>query len=123
MGIDRELIASEFGKENCACNICTQLVEDAVVLKCGHFYCKKCIGEKIMEAEQSEKKVECPECDHEFNPSEDMKPPIPFMRNALSFIKLKCSLSGCAQIVTYDNFTTHIAGCSFYPDMEVECKH
>jgi len=52
-----------------------------------------------------------------------MKQPTIFMRNALSNIKLKCSLSGCAQVVTYDNFTTHIAQCSFNPDIEVECNH
>ena len=119
MGIDRELVVSEFGKDNsCACNICTQLVEDPVVLKCDHFYCKKCIEKKIKEAEKSAKKMECPKCEHEFNPSEDMKPPTPFMRDALSLIKLKCSLFGCAQIVMYDNFAAHIAECSFNRNMK-----
>ena len=122
MGIARELIVSTFGKEDCACNICTQLVENLIVLKCEHFYCKTCIDKKIKEAQESDKKVECPECKQKFNPSADMKPPNLFMRNAMSKIKLKCSLSGCAQIVTYDNFRTHIAECSFNPDMEVKCK-
>jgi len=75
-----------------------------------------------MEAEKSEKKVECPECEQEFNPTEDMKPPNLFMRNALSVIKLKCSLSGCAKIFKYDNFITHVAQCSINT-MEVKCKH
>ena len=113
MGIDKELIVSEFGKEECACSICNQLVEDPILLKCEHFYCKKCIVKKNKEAEKSEKAVECPECDQEFNPSEDMKPPTVFMRKEMSKIKLKCPLFGCAQIVTYDKFTTHIVKCSF----------
>ena len=74
MGIARELIVSEFGKEGCACTICTHLVEDAIVLKCEHFYSKTCIDKKIEEARESEKNVECPECEQEFNPSVDMKP-------------------------------------------------
>jgi len=123
MGIDKELIVSEVGKENCDCNICSQLVEDPIILKCEHFYCKQCIVEKNKEAENLEKKVECPECQQEFNPSEDMKPPTIFMRNVLSLINLKCSLCGCAQIAKYDNFAAHIAECAFNPDMEVECKH
>jgi len=127
MGIDRELI-SEFGKEIGVCKICTQLVEDPVVLKCDHFYCKKCIEKKIKEVdfplpgEKSAKKMECPECEQEFNPNEDMKPPDLFMRQALSSIKLKCLLSGCAQIVTYDSFAAHIAECSFNPDVTLYKK-
>ena len=40
----------------------------------------------------------------------------------LSVIQLKCSLSGCTQTVTYDNFKAHISECSFNPDMEVKCN-
>ena len=152
MGISRDLIVSEFGKEDCDCKICSQLVEDPIVLKCGHFYCKKCIDKKIKEAEKLEKnrvynnynqtaigrylspfagsiyanvtpRVKCPECEREFNPSEDMNSPNLFMRNVMSKIQLKCSLPGCVQIVTYDNFTTHIAQCAFNPDMVVTCKY
>ena len=50
MGIARELVVSDFGKlPFCRCKICTQLVEDPVVLKCDHYYCKKCIQKKIQE--------------------------------------------------------------------------
>jgi len=129
MGIDRELIVSEFGKEDCACNICTQLVEDPIVLKCEHFFCKKCIDKKNKDAAAGKRtraeksKAECPECKRVFNPTEDMNPPSIFMRNAMSKIKLKCSLFGCTHVVKYDNFTAHIAECSFNPDMEVKCNH
>ena len=60
MGIDRELIVSEFGKEHCACNICTQLVEDAIVLKCEHFYCKNASTRKLRKRKRQRKKWNVP---------------------------------------------------------------
>ena len=30
MGIDRELIVSEVGKENCSCDICHNLLDDPI---------------------------------------------------------------------------------------------
>ena len=99
-----------------------------IVLKCDHYFCKKCIEKKIEEAEKANgliaiRKVECPNCNIEINPSEDMKAPHLFMRNQMSLIKLKCALPGCTEIIPYDIFQAHIAECTFNPDKKVKCKH
>ena len=127
MGIDIDLIASlELGKENCTCAICHDLLQDAVMLKCEHSFCRECIDQLIYTSEKLQKKTEqCPECRADFDTLNDVKTPFLFMRKQFSLIQLKCQFhtEGCTEIVGYDMFVSHVNECEYDPDYEVECDY
>jgi len=118
------LVVGELGKENCSCSICTNLLEDANVLKCEHSFCKKCLDKLIYTPEKNlKKKVKCPFCRVDFDPSKDIKAPGLFQQNQLNLIKLKCEFESCGKIVPYNIFETHKNGCLFNPYSYTRCEH
>ena len=139
MGIDTDLIVSvELGKENSSCSICTDLIENAAVLKCGHSFCAKCLrglyeiprkkknkNGKFSEYFEIKNSARCPDCRCKFNPSTAIDTPGLFMRNQLALTKLKCQFHprGCGKVVEYNLFGTHTKGFSFNPDFMVTCEH
>ena len=139
MGINKNLIVGEIGKESCDCSICSNLLDDAVMLKCEHYFCRICITE-MMEDDEAEGRhviiyggdeenpvfdgLECPDCDGTvLCYPKDITQPGRFVQNIMSLIKLKCPLAGCDMVLEYNMFHTHITECIFNPHMEVKCKH
>ena len=97
MGIDMDLISGKKGRTNFTCSICTDLIEDPVLIRyCQHRYCKTCIGGVVRHG-----RPECPECRHPFDPDVDIVV-ARFMVLMMADILLECPENGCDQIIRYD---------------------
>ena len=97
MGLDLNLISGEKGRTNFTCSICTDLIEDPILLKeCQHQFCRVCIGGVVRTG-----RCECPECRSRFNPDVDIVI-ARFMVLMMADILLKCPEDGCTEIIRYD---------------------
>ena len=115
---------------NFSCPICTDLVEDAAVIReCEHIYCRPCLDGWI-ESQKIEsipcpvlmpRTIPCPECRKLFSKEKDIGGASRFMRNMLSEIRLKCPFEDCEMVVGYDSYKMHQLGCKFNPEKKVLC--
>ena len=129
MGISTDQIIGNFqdrefdSRSYCLCSICSDLLEDAVVLrKCEHIFCRSCIAGWVL-AKNNKKTVPCPECRTNFSPTNDMKAPPLIIRKMIGDIMLRCNFSTCGTIVGYNDLSVHKLNCLFNPDVKVSCLY
>ncbi|XP_040187510.1 E3 ubiquitin/ISG15 ligase TRIM25-like [Rana temporaria] len=58
-------MASSHLKENLECSVCLNIYTDPVTLKCGHNYCRECIG-RVLDTQEEDGGYSCPECREKF---------------------------------------------------------
>ncbi|XP_040187732.1 E3 ubiquitin/ISG15 ligase TRIM25-like [Rana temporaria] len=58
-------MASSHLKENLECSVCLNIYTDPVTLKCGHNFCRDCIG-RVLDTQGGSGGYSCPECREKF---------------------------------------------------------
>ena len=67
MGIATENVIDATNVEHFLCSICTQLLEDVVIIrKCEHMFCRSCINQWIDQRKDQGIRT-CPDCRRYFN--------------------------------------------------------
>ncbi|XP_040190743.1 E3 ubiquitin-protein ligase TRIM11-like [Rana temporaria] len=64
-------MASSHLKENLECSVCLNIFKDPVTLRCGHHFCRDCIG-RVLDTQWGTGGYSCPECRENFK-----KRPVP----------------------------------------------
>ena len=73
MGIDSDLILGDYGRTHFTCTICTELLEDPVIIRyCEHAFCKLCL--RNFTTRQLGSRYRCPECRTYFTHNDVIKP-------------------------------------------------
>ena len=103
MGINMDqVIGNEGLRENFRCQICTNLVQDAVFLRpCQHIFCGPCIR-KLGENGA----LKCPKCATEYKALDDIQPS-QIARQVLSGFMISCPREGCKDQIGYDKYQKH----------------
>ncbi|EDW88341.1 E3 ubiquitin-protein ligase NRDP1 [Drosophila yakuba] len=117
MGFDVNCIVGHVDEE-LICPICTDVLEEPVQsAECEHAFCRACIDKWMLQ------KQICP-VDRSVLLSSHLVPVSRLMRNMLARLKIKCtfSQSGCAQMLSLEEFRTHVAACEHNPKVVVECS-
>ena len=130
MGIDTNLITkttNDFASDF-ICSVCKDLLEIPVTLvKCQHSFCRECLNRlsrlnRFKSAGQVEA-VNCPDCQTEFSPTNDIVEPYRIMKQVMSRIQLTCPYAECDAIVGYDDFNLHLEHCDSAPTAIETCAH
>ena len=83
MGISLDNVVDGTTVDHFVCSICTNLLDDAVVLKsCEHMYCRECINQWSKSEKPASNQTSCPECRQIFAQTDLAKP----MRVVLSML-------------------------------------
>jgi len=130
MGIDTTLItkATEDSASDFICSICKDLMDIPVtVVKCQHSFCRECLNRlsrlnRFKSAGQVEA-VNCPDCQTEFSPTNDIVEPYRIMKQVMSRIQLTCPYAKCNAVVGYDDFNLHLEHCDSAPSAIQTCAH
>lgn len=118
MGIALENVVNGTNMEHFVCSICTNLLDDAVVLKsCEHMYCRECINQWAKSEKPTTGASSCPECRQTFTQA-DLVKPMRVVQALLSQVELNCSNNGCLELILYDNFRKHVKTC---PKANIQC--
>lgn len=116
MGISIDIVIDETSIAHFICSICTELVENPVMLKtCEHLFCGECITEWRRVCETGSK---CPDCRRSFVNS-DIVDPNRILLNLIGDIQLCCGNRGCDLIVNYSNYSGHSSSCD---KAMIQCK-
>jgi len=98
---------SEADLAHLTCSICKCIFNNPVITPCGHTYCKDCI-EKWLETKRA-----CPFCKKKIPQGSKLIDMFAF-KGIIDDLDLKCSNSGCPEIVKYAALDSHVKfGCSY----------
>lgn len=101
--------------QNFVCNICTGVMDQAVVTLCGHSFCKVCLKTWLEKPDTDS----CPSC-RSYTSKFDMIPNIA-VRNMIDSLLVWCdnAESGCKIVMKFESLRKHIERCDF---REAECS-
>ena len=111
MGISIDNVIDKKLTHHLICSICTELVEDALILKtCDHMFCRLCICEWKRGQSSVGNSPTCPECRQAFLDT-DLVKPCRIILNMMGEINLTCPNDGCDKIINYNDFSLHSSQC------------
>ena len=117
MGISLDNVIDKKLTHHLICSICTELVEDALILKtCDHMFCRECVCEWKRGQSIVGNSPTCPECRQAFLDN-DLVKPSRIILNMMGEINLTCPNEGCEKIINYNDFSLHLSQC-----VKLSCK-
>ncbi|XP_054156332.1 E3 ubiquitin-protein ligase NRDP1-like [Oppia nitens] len=100
-----------------SCAICKTPMDDPVLTKCDHLFCRQCIGEWLS------RNNNCP-IDRRKLVLDDTHPAPRVVRNLLDQLRMRCYFSGdgCPLILPINDYTRHVDECAYNPGAELRCQ-
>lgn len=106
---------------HCVCSICHDLLANAVTLKtCDHNFCRYCIDEWVA-SRRTPENIPCPDCREIFSSTRDIETPRRLLRNILADTIIKCSFENCEEVLSYNNYFSHIEKCDYNLNAQICC--
>eukprot|EP00794_Sanderia_malayensis_P017307 gene17307-19040_t len=101
--------------QNLVCNICTGVMEQAVVTLCGHSFCEECLKTWLDRPDTDS----CPGC-RSYTSRFDLIPNIS-VRSMIDSLLVWCDNSerGCKIVMRFESLRKHLEGCDY---REVKCS-
>ncbi|XP_041030403.1 E3 ubiquitin/ISG15 ligase TRIM25-like [Carcharodon carcharias] len=89
-------------KEELACPVCLELLNDPVTTNCGHNFCSQCLEEVWSEARSLNQDIQCPQCRHRYTEKPVLKKNILLVALIDQFIQEPAEFSGDGDDVPCD---------------------
>ena len=111
MGINVDNVIDKTGIVHLICSICTEVVEDPIILQtCEHMFCRVCITKWMTSETPPIGATNCPECRTIFSDS-DIGKPSRILLNLIAEVKFRCGNPGCQVIIKYGDYIIHGLQC------------
>lgn len=113
MGIDIERFNGD-AHEPFLCAVCLDVVDDPIMTPCDHLFCKACFSPRSIRGR-------CPSCREKV---EQVKQLNRILKQVYDSLKLKCSESGCKEVLNVSNYKSHDKSCPkrFFDCAKCGCK-